>query len=206
MKRLTFVPALMVMITMPISMGEELPSAKPEAIGLSATKLEELKPALAEARQLEGKIPGAVALVAAPMGKVGYVTSVGYRDVASKTSITEDTIFAIASMTKPVTCVAAMILVEQGKLALDDPVEKYLPELKDLRVLGDPKKDTEKEFATVPSKRPITIRNLFTHTSGFGYGFTILGDTSQNRLQEVYTRGGVIRGNSRTIADQVRQL
>ena len=84
--------------------------------------------------------------------------------------MTEDTIFAIASMTKPITCVAVMTLVEQGKLGLDDPVSKYLPELKDLRVLGDAKDDTETEVATVPAKRPVTIRDLLSHTSGFSYG------------------------------------
>ena len=68
--------------------------------------------------------------------------------------MTEDTIFAIASMTKPITCVAVMMLVEQGKLGLDDPVAKYLPELKDMRVLGDAKDDTGDEIATVPAKRP----------------------------------------------------
>ena len=84
--------------------------------------------------------------------------------------MTEDTIFAIASMTKPITCVAVMTLVEQGKLGLDDPVAKYLPELKDLRVLGDAKDDTGTEVATVPAKRPVTMRDLLSHTSGFAYG------------------------------------
>ena len=84
--------------------------------------------------------------------------------------MTEDTIFAIASMTKPITCVAVMMLVEQGKLGLDDPVAKYLPELKDLRVLGDAKDDTATDVATVPAKREVTIRDLLAHTSGFTYG------------------------------------
>jgi CubicO group peptidase (beta-lactamase class C family) len=137
---------------------------------------------------------------------VVYVTSAGYRDIASKTPISEDTIFAIASMTKPVTCIGAMMLVEQGKLALEDPVEKYLPELKGLRVLADPKNDTDDEPATVPAKRPITIRDLFTHTSGIGYGFPVLGDTSQTRLEKVYTRARLIRGNLRTITELVEQL
>ena len=82
-------------------------------------------------------------------GKVAYVASFGYRNLESKETMTVDTIFAIASMTKPITCVWVMRLVEQGKIGLDDPISKYLPELKDLRVLGDPKYDTENEVATL---------------------------------------------------------
>ena len=82
-------------------------------------------------------------------GKVAYVASFGYRNLESKEPMTVDTIFAIASMTKPITCVWVMRLVEQGKIGLDDPISKYLPELKDLRVLGDPKYDTENEVATL---------------------------------------------------------
>jgi len=70
---------------------------------------------------------------------VAYVASFGYRNLESKEPMTVDTIFAIASMTKPITCVWVMRLVERGKIGLDDPISKYLPELKDLRVLGDPK-------------------------------------------------------------------
>ena len=123
-----------------IARGGELPRAEPEAVGLSAGKLAELKPALQKLVD-EGKIPGGVVVVARH-GKVAYETTFGYRDLASKSPMTEDTIFAIASMTKPITCVAVMMLVEQGKLGLDDPVEKYLPELKDMRVLGDAKDDS----------------------------------------------------------------
>ena len=86
-------------------------------------------------------------------GKVAYSNTFGYRNLEARQPMTEDTIFAIASMTKPVTCVAVMILVERGMLGLDDPVAKYLPELKDLRVIGDAKDDTATEVATVPAKR-----------------------------------------------------
>src|SRR6185312_10169918 len=204
MSRLAFVTALLPLAMLSYSRGGELPTTTPVEVGLSSEQLDELKPGLQKLVD-GGKIPGAVALIARH-GKIAYVTSVGYRDLVGKTPMTVDTIFAIASMTKPVTCVAAMILVEQGKLGLDDPVEKYLPELKDLRVLGDPKQDTEKELATVPSNRPIKVRELFSHTSGFAYGFKILGDTSQSRLQAVYSREGVSGRGSRTIADQVHRL
>src|SRR4029079_15301186 len=113
----------------------------------------------------QGTAPGGVALVVRH-GKVAAVATFGYRDVAAKDPMTEATIFAVASMTKPVTCVAVMTLVERGDVGLDDPVAKYLPELNDLRVLGDARDDTETGLATVPAKRPVTIRHLLTHTSG----------------------------------------
>src|SRR5262245_31872251 len=107
----------------------ELPRAEPGEVGLAVGRLADLKPSLQRLVD-EGKIPGGVALVARH-GKVADVTTFGYRDLAAKTPMTEDTIFAVASMTKPITCVAVMTLVEQGKLGLDDPVAKYIPELKD---------------------------------------------------------------------------
>jgi CubicO group peptidase (beta-lactamase class C family) len=147
------------------ALGEELPRSTPGAVGLSAEKLAGLQAALEKLVE-QKQIAGGVALVARH-GKAASVITFGYRDLATKTHMTEDSIFAIASMTKPITCVALMTLVEQGKLALDDPVSKCLLELKDLRVLGDAKDDTEKDTATVAPKRPVTVRDLLTHTSGF---------------------------------------
>jgi CubicO group peptidase (beta-lactamase class C family) len=179
----------------------ELPRAEPGEVGLAAGRLADLKPSLQRLVD-EGKIPGGVALVARH-GKVADVTTFGYRDLAAKTPMTEDTIFAVASMTKPITCVAVMTLVEQGKLGLDDPVAKYIPELKDLRVLGDARDDTETGLATVPAKRPVTIRHLLTHTSGISYGVFASTDA---RLKEAYKRAGVVGPRHRTIADLVERL
>jgi CubicO group peptidase (beta-lactamase class C family) len=106
-------------------------------------------------------------------------------------------------MTKPITCVAVMTLVEQGKLGLDDPVGKYLPELLDLRVLGDSKADSATGVATVPAKRPVTIRDLLSHTSGFAYGGLPLLDA---RLTRSYARAGVEGRGHKTIAEQVERL
>jgi CubicO group peptidase (beta-lactamase class C family) len=182
----------------------ELPTCKPESVGLSSAKLDELKPMLQKLVD-DGMIPGAVALVARH-GRIAYTTTIGYRDLASKTPMTDDTIFAIASMTKPVTCIAAMILVEQGKLKLDDPVEKYLPELKNLSVLGDPKDDAKDSLATVPIKRPITVRDLMAHTSGFAYGVALPGLAPAGRIAVAYERGGLTDRSSKTIAELVERL
>ena len=197
------VPAL-VSVSLPGLQAGELPRCQPEVVGLSSSKLDELTPALQKLVD-DGKIPGAVAFVVRH-GKVAHVTSVGHRDLAAKVPMTEDTIFAIASMTKPVTCVAAMMLVEQGKLGLDDPVEKYLPELKGLRVLGDAKGDGKDDVATVEAKGPINIRELFTHTSGFAYGFPLPGLVSNPRLARVYTCAGLGPRRMKTIAELSERL
>jgi CubicO group peptidase (beta-lactamase class C family) len=150
----------------------------------------------------EGKVSGGVALTVRH-GKVADVTTFGYRDVATKPPMTEDTIFAIASMTRPITCVAVMTLVEQWKVGIDDPVAKYIPELKGLRVLGDARDDAETELATVPVKRPVTIRHLLTHTSGISYGVFAPTDA---RVKAAYKRVGVVGPRHKTIADLVARL
>jgi CubicO group peptidase (beta-lactamase class C family) len=201
MNRLGVLVASVLLVFPPPVLAGELPRAEPEAVGLSAGKLADLKPSLQRLVD-EGKVPGGVALVVRH-GKVASVTTFGYRDLAAKAPVTEDTIFAVASMTKPVTCVAVMTLVEQGKLGLDDPVGKYLPELNDLRVLGDARDDTETELATVPAKRPVTIRHLLSHTSGISYGVFTSTDA---RLRRAYDRAGVVGPRHRTVADLVARL
>jgi CubicO group peptidase (beta-lactamase class C family) len=194
--------AALVMVSA-VARAGDLPKATPTEVGLSSEKLGALGPALQKLVD-DGKIPGGVALVARH-GKVAYIEAFGWRDIESKTAMTEDTIFAIASMSKPITAVAAMTLVDGGKLALDDPVEKYLPELKGLQVLGDEKDDAEGEIATVAAERPITVRDLFAHTSGISYGMS-LGGSGGGRLERAYKKAGVTGPQNRTIADQVGRL
>src|SRR5690348_13933014 len=104
MNRLAVLVASVLLISPPAARAGELPRAEPEAVGLSAGKMAELEPSLQRLVD-EGKVPGGVALVVR-YGKVACVATFGYRELAGKTPMTEDTIFAIASMTKPVTCVA----------------------------------------------------------------------------------------------------
>jgi methyl acetate hydrolase len=117
-----------------------------------------------------GDTPGVVALVVGP-DAVLYEGAAGKLDVAHNVAMPMKAIFAIASMTKPVTSVAVMMLMEEGKLKLDDPVSKYLAGFEKLQVIT---KFNEKDasYETRPAKRPMTIRHLLTHTSGIGYGFT----------------------------------
>lgn len=105
-------------------------------------------------------------------GEVVQVDTVGHRDIAAGLPMERDTLFRIASMTKPVTTLAALMLVEEGKLKLDDPVTKWLPELKDMKVLQDA---TGPLDAVVPAVRDITVEDLMTHRSGLAYGFTSMG-------------------------------
>ena len=122
-----------------------------------------------------GLLSGAVTCVW-HRGDVLQVNEIGHRDIEAGLPMQRDTIFRIASMTKPVTVAAAMALVEEGKLALTDPVSRWLPELAEMRVLVDPNGSLDN---TVAARRPITIDDLMTHRSGLAYGFSVGGPISR---------------------------
>jgi CubicO group peptidase (beta-lactamase class C family) len=118
-----------------------------------------------------GDIPGGLVVMATTKDHILYQGVFGKADEANNRPMTVDALFRIASMTKPVTSVAAMQLISQGRFALDDPAEKYLPELAGLSVF-ESFDSTTHAYRVRPAARKITIRHLFTHTSGLGYGFT----------------------------------
>lgn len=146
-------------------MTTPLPAAKPEDVGLSAAALERLSMALRD-RVASGHVPGAVALVARH-GKVAYHESFGALDAATGAPMPQDAIFRIYSMTKAIVSVAVMMLWEEGRLLLGDPIGKYLPALADPKV-GVVEGGT---LTTVPAERPITVQDLLRHTSGLTYEF-----------------------------------
>jgi CubicO group peptidase (beta-lactamase class C family) len=125
-----------------------------------------------------GKIPGAVLLIQ-QHGRPVYFENFGVRDVGTGLSMTADTIFRLYSMSKPITSVAAMMLVEEGKLALDDPVSKYITDFADVKV-GVEKPGEKSELVLEPLRRSITIEDLLRHTSGLTYGF--YGDSAVRKL------------------------
>jgi CubicO group peptidase (beta-lactamase class C family) len=127
-----------------------------------------------------GKIPGAVVLIQ-QHGHPVYFESFGFRDVESRRPMTSDSIFRLYSMSKPITSVAAMMLVEDGKLSLGDPLSKYIPDFADVKV-GVEKHDAngKPDLALEPLVRPITIEDLLRHTSGLTYGF--YGDSAVRKL------------------------
>src|ERR1700704_6554644 len=119
----------------------------------------------------QNKIPGATMLIQRN-GKTAYFNSFGVRDPGTKAPMTPDTIFRIYSMSKPITTVAAMMLVEEGKLQLNDPLSKYIPSFANVKVGVEKKgEDGTMGLEMVPAKRPITIQDLMRHTSGITYGF-----------------------------------
>jgi CubicO group peptidase (beta-lactamase class C family) len=142
-----------------------LPTARPEAVGLSAERLRRIGDMVR--RNIDAhRIPGAVTLVAR-RGRVVYFEAEGDSDLESKTMMGKRTVFRMASSTKPVTAVAILLLLEEGKLLLTDPVSKFLPEFKYMKVAVS---GGEGGTDLVPARREITIRDLLTHTSGLGSG------------------------------------
>ena len=138
-----------------------------------------------------GDVPGVVAMVTDRRGIV-YQGAFGVADIESKRPMTLDTVFRIASMTKPVTSLAAMQLVEQGRLSLDDPAAKHLPQLADLKVFET--FDARSGSYTVrPVTRAPTVRQMLTHTAGLGYNFTspIVRDFKP-RAGETYAAGPLL--------------
>jgi CubicO group peptidase (beta-lactamase class C family) len=147
--------------------ADPLPRAKPEEVGMSSERLALIGKAV-NAEVAAGQLQGAVVGIAR-RGKLVYFEAFGYRDKVAGTPMTTDAIFNLASMTKPMTAVAALQLYEQGRLLMDDPLAKYFPKFADMQVaVLDAKKESIIE--KVPAARKITIQDLFRHTSGLSYG------------------------------------
>ena len=143
----------------------------PDAVGISSARLKDIS-ATIQAGIDKKEIPGAVVLIARH-GQIAYFEAFGRRDPETGSPMTRDAIFRIASMTKPVTSIAAMMLVEQGKLNLSDPVSRYLPEFKNVKV-GVEAKDASGKIALSleTPKHEMTVLDLMRHTSGLTYAFT----------------------------------
>ncbi len=148
-----------------------LPTAAPEDAGMSSDGLARLAPAM-RAYVDDGRLAGVMTMVVR-QGKVAHWDTVGMRDVAAGDPLEPDDIFRIYSMTKPLTSVAVMILVEEGAVALDDPVSKFIPEFAGATVLSEGGERVE-------PARPMTVEHLLTHTSGLTYGF--FGDSPVDRI------------------------
>src|ERR1700693_510301 len=140
---------------------------KAGAAGFSSARLDTLDAFLKKRYVDAGRIPGALTLLYR-RGEIAHLRALGLADVERRAPMREDTIFRIYSMTKPITTVAFMMLVEQGLVALDEPVHKYIPEWKNLGVF---QAGTAPAFLTRPPSRPMLIVDLLRHTSGLTYGF-----------------------------------
>ncbi|MCJ8166177.1 beta-lactamase family protein [Pontibacter sp. E15-1] len=167
-----------------IHKSKPLTEGSPEKVGLSPERLQRIDAMLQEA-VADGDIPGAVALVARN-GKIVYHKAFGLADNASGQELKRDAIFRIASQTKAITSTAVMMLWEEGRFQLDDPISKYIPEFKNPQVLRT-FQYSDTSYTSVPATKEITIRHLLTHTSGLGYG-AIDGD---ERFRMLYRKAGV---------------
>ncbi len=143
-----------------------LAAVRPEDVGMSSARLARLTPALQ--RYVDaGRLPGAVVLVARH-GRIAWLGAVGARDREAGAPMRTDAIFRIASQSKAIVTAAALVLQEEGALNMDDPVGRYIPEFMHTTVAV---RRADSSYDVVPAKRPITIRDLVTHTSGVSYGY-----------------------------------
>src|SRR5579864_1555742 len=164
------------LLALPLA-AASVPAGKPEDVGMSADRLKRIDQ-MVQRRIDSGELSGAVTIVARK-GKVVHLAAQGVMDLESKKPMAKDTMFRVASMTKPITGLAIMMMIEEGKVRLTDPVSRYLPEFRGMKVAitlpaqgrgGAPAAQAAPQFYTVPAEREITIRDLLTHVSGLASG------------------------------------
>jgi CubicO group peptidase (beta-lactamase class C family) len=189
---------ILLLLTTPSQQADGQQSAtKPEAVGLSSARLERIGTTV-QASVDKGEIAGAVTLVARH-GQVVWLRATGNQDQENSKPMRTDSIFRICSMTKPITTLAVMMLYEEGRFQLDDPIAKYIPEFADPKVLV---KSKEGKPYTIPATRPITIRHLLTHTSGITYNW----DADLGSLyKEANIASGILPFDG-TIGESVKRL
>ncbi len=174
----------------------------PARVGVSAERLNRLD-AMCETALRENRIPGVVALVARH-GKIVYHKAFGLADPDTHRPLQRDDIFRIASQSKAITATAVMMLWEQGRFRLDDPISNYIPEFKNSQVLKS-FNEAEGTWTGEPARREVTIRHLLTHTSGVGYGVI----DADPRFKRIYAKAGVtdlFTTEPATIAESVKRL
>jgi CubicO group peptidase (beta-lactamase class C family) len=181
--------------------AQGLKMASPESEGFSPSRLKRID-SLFAVNTKDHKIAGVVGLVARH-GKIVYWNASGYNDIKANKPLQKDDLFRIASQTKAVTCVAVMMLYEEGKLLLDDPISKYIPEFSKPQVLkGFNEKDST--YTTIPATREITIQDLLTHTSGIGYA--VIGS---KEMKAIYAKNKIPVGfepRKLLLADAIKRL
>ncbi|MFQ5790111.1 MAG: serine hydrolase domain-containing protein [Acidobacteriota bacterium] len=184
---------LLLLSVAPCLWAQGLPSAPPEDVGLSGERLQRLNGVL-QGYVDRDEVAGVVALIAR-RGRVAYLESFGMADRESGRPMRPDAIFRIASMTKPITTVAVMMLFEEGELLLSEPIARYVPEFKDPNVLVPVQTEgvSDPPFVRAPAKRDITIRDLLAHTSGLTYGFF-----GHEHISDLYRKAGISDGLTQT--------
>ena len=182
-----------------VVLAQGLPTAKPESVGMSSERLGRIKTVLQ--REIDAdRMPGAVIMIARK-GKLVYSEAIGYQDKAAGKPMPKDAIFRIYSMTKPLASVAAMMLVEEGRIQLTDPVSKYLPAFATMEVLA---KDKEGKTIREAARRPITVQDLLRHTAGLAYGeFSAVPELKAAYAEaKLFQPGGIVAESRLITPDQ----
>ncbi len=184
-----------------ISYSQTLSKVKPEEVGMSSEHLGRIDNLINDLVTRQ-QIPGATVLILRN-GKTAFTKSYGYSDLDKKTLLKDNDIFRIASQTKAITSLAVMMLFEEGKFLLDEPVHKYIPEFKSPTVLIS-FNEKDSSYTTEPAKSEITIRQLLTHTSGIDYAAI-----GSKEMKAIYAKAGVPSGigtNNIVLADKMKIL
>ncbi|MCC6286834.1 MAG: beta-lactamase family protein [Chitinophagaceae bacterium] len=198
----TFVSGITPAQTKSIKSSPLLVEAAPATAGMSAERITKIDAMLKDA-VAQKNLPGIVALIARN-GKIVFYKAYGMADNLSKKELKRDDIFRIASQTKAITSTAVMMLWEEGKFKLDDPISKYIPEFGEAQIL-DTFNDKDSSYTTKPAKNQVTIRHLLTHTSGIGYG-VIDGD---ERFRKIFSKAGITDAFTTApikISDNIKKL
>jgi CubicO group peptidase (beta-lactamase class C family) len=203
MKRQLLVTAFMAIMVLQATAQNSKPitPALPETAGFSSEKLKRIDNAMNEWVQ-KGWMNGGEVLIVRE-GKIVYYKSIGYNDLETKTPLPKDGIFRIASQTKAITSTAIMMLYEEGKLLLNDPVSKYIPSYKNQKVL-DKFNAADTTYTTVPATRDITIKDLLTHTSGLGYA--MIGSKESNAIYSKNKLTAGIGGTNESLLEAMTRL
>jgi CubicO group peptidase (beta-lactamase class C family) len=178
-----------------VSAPRDLAMAKPEDAGMSSERLKRLSAAMQKV--IDDKQLAGITTMIARHGRIVHFETFGHQNIETKTPMAKDTIFRIYSMTKPITGVALMMLYEEGKFRLSDPVEKYIPEWKGMKVASG---YGSTEPATEPANHPMTIRELMSHTGGLSYGIF-----SESQVDKMYRDASVLDTDS-TLKDMIAKL
>ena len=169
---------------------------KPESVGMCSARLGRIKQVMQEHIDQEALV--GVSTMVCRRGEIVHFEQVGLRDREAQKPMTPDTLFRLYSMTKPIVCTALMVLYEQGKFDLRDPVAKFIPAFENLKVL---EKNNSGEEVLVDLKQPMTIRHLLTHTSGLVYDFY-----EESPVCELYRKNGILSNRSASLAEFVDEL
>ena len=178
-------------------LGQSLTPVSPETVGMSSERLVRLSQKLRDYVDKD-QLAGCVALIARK-GKVAYLESIGMQDIENQIPMQENSIFRIASQSKAIISVGVMILQEQGKLLISEPVGKHIPEFMETTVA---ELQPNGRYRVVPAKRPITIRDLLTHTAGISYG----GGIARDQWEEADIQGWYFAHREEPILETVKKM